>query len=81
MKIDAMNIVEEAKYYANKEKGRLVRIIPEVGFDASNGYHRLEKLFQEIGFGGYYFDGDGVGKNEDYSINLREIDVVYPEDV
>ena len=78
IRLDAMEVVRYAKDWIDKSEGkRFVKIIPEEDFDVSQNQHPLEKCLYDVGIGTYYFEGDEVGRKDDYEINLRKMKLNY----
>jgi len=53
-----------------------VIIIPEKGFNSSEGKHPLEDILLENGFT-YDFKGASIGNETTYNVDLRQIDLIY----
>ncbi len=76
-KINVMDVISQIKIFTERDSGRLVRIILEENFNPSFGHHQIEEHLQLAGIGGYYFDGDIVGKESDYKVDLGKMDICY----
>lgn len=72
-----MNVYELIKGIKEDSKSKLVRLVPEKGFDVSVKHHPLENYLAREGIP-YYFNGDDIESSEDYEINLNKLKVIYP---
>ncbi len=78
IKISVEDLVKEAKEWLKKSKyKRFIRIIPEKSFDSSMNHHPIERYLRAQGIATYYFDGDKVGQEDDYDIDLTKNNFFY----